>query len=130
MIGGAGEDLGVHMEAGVGVREVAPGGVAGVGVGAGVVVGVFEDLVEEAIHRTACGRVAHIMAGENLRIGEIELGFLHDRDRGRRKTIFLRSKTHPATKNPNFGHKFYGLWGKLLQLQTPKKKGIFHANRK
>ena len=52
-----GDDLGVDVDAGVGVREVVHGRVAGVGVGARVVLRVLEDVVEVAVHGAAAGGI-------------------------------------------------------------------------
>lgn len=58
------DDLGVDMEASVGVGEVGAGRIAGVGVSARMVVGgVFWEVIEEAL--------------DHLRIGEIEVGVVH-----------------------------------------------------
>lgn len=67
------------MEAGVGVGEVRPGRVAGVRVSARMMVGVFEDLIKETIHRAAAREIlAHAWSREPLRVRQIEVPFVHD----------------------------------------------------
>lgn len=58
------DDLGVDMEASVGVGEIGAGRVAGVGVSAGMVMGgVLWEVIEEAL--------------DHLWVGEIEVGVVH-----------------------------------------------------
>jgi len=76
--GRGGDDLGVDVDAGVGVREVVHGRVAGVGVRARVVLRVLEDLVEVAVHGAAAGRVgAERRAQVRVRVGEIQVPVVH-----------------------------------------------------
>lgn len=70
----------MDMEAGVGVREIRPWMIAGVGVGARVVGRVLEALVEEAIYRAASGHlVPKFRAWKHFRVREVEVQVVHGR---------------------------------------------------
>lgn len=72
----AGENLSVDMEASVGVGGIRAWRVAGVGVSAGM--GVLQDLLKEAIHGAAAGKlVNNVWAGKHFLVRKFDFSIIH-----------------------------------------------------